>query len=344
MGARLGTVAGWQRISGSTDEPRQYEGTGGSNIIYPKYTGDEITEYWVRFNLDLYFCDSPPISPIVVRTLNDILIIQKFIELPIPDLDKWVKKVTETESTDIYRMSIEEMAGLRECGDPDNYTITITGQGKTELIESKLLETEELKKIQEERDRKLLKEKEKIKREKLEIESTIELVKKQAKIYKEMKKEPKPPISKEISDQMIDYYEKREKELLKTQERNKKTELRKIKKIEKEVRKEKEEEIKAIEKGIPIPEPIKKELSTMDVIQISKLAKSIIELEKQKEEQQKYLNITLAAINRIEESGKAELLLGQVVTRDRWIDEMNRTIRKIEKQQEAIEKIKSGIS
>ena len=58
------------------------------------------------------------------------------------------------------------------------------------------------------------------------------------------------------------------------------------------------------------------------------------------EEQVKYLNITLEAIKRIEESEKIELMLGQIVTRDRWLDEISRTNRKIEKQNEAIEKIR----
>jgi len=340
MGARLGTVAGWERISSSTDEPREYVGVGPTKIIYPDHVGDEIAEYWIRFDIELNYCDSPPISPIVTRTLTNILIVQKFTELPIPDFQEWIDEVTKFETLDVYGMSIIEMGGLRDCGEgEDNYKITITGQGKTELPQPKLLEIEKLKEIQKERDRKSLEEKEKIKREKLEIESTIELVKKQVKIYKEMKKEPEPLVKK-VSEQMIDYYEEREKELLKIQEKKKKNELRKIKKLEKELKKEKKEELKVIEKGIPIPEPIKKELTTMDVIQISRLAKSITKLEKQKEEQEKYLNITLAAIKRIEESGKLELLLGQVVTRDRWLDEISRTNRKIEKQNEAIEKIR----
>ena len=342
MGARLGTVAGWERISSSTDEPREYVGVGPSKILYPDRIGDEIAEYWVRFNIELNYCDSPPISPIVTRTLTNILIVQKFIELPLPDFQEWIDEVTKFETLDVYGMSIIEMGGLRDCGEgEDNYTITITGQGKTELPQPKLLEIEELKEIQKERDRKLLEEKEKIKHEKLEEETKIETVKKQVKLYKEMKKEPEPLIKK-VSEQMIDYYEEREKELLKIQEKNKKIELRKIKKAEKELNAKKKEELKTIEKGIPIPEPVKKELTTMDVIQISRLAKSISKLEKQKEEQQKYLNVTLGAIERIEESGKLELLLGQVVTRDRWLDEMTRTNRKIEKQNEAIEKIKIG--
>lgn len=338
MGARLGTVPGWERISSSTDEPREYSGVGPTKIFYPKYNGDEIAEYWVRFDIELNYCDSPPISPVVVRTLTNILIIQKFIEPP-PDFQEWIDEVTESEALDVYRMSIIEMGGLRECGDPDNYTITIKEQGKIEPPQPKPLEIEKLKEIQKERDVIKIKEKEKFEQEKIEEKNIIEAVKKQVKIYKEMKKEPDPLIKK-VSDQMIDYYEEREKELLKTQEKKKKDELRKIKKIEKELKKEKKEELKIIEKGVPIPEPIKKELTTMDVIQISRLAKTITKFEKQKEEQEKYLNITLAAINRIEEYGKLELLLGQVVTRDRWMDEINRTNIKIQKQQEAIEKIR----
>ena len=340
MGARLGTVPGWERISSSTNEPREYTGVGPTKIFYPRYAGDELAEYWVKFDIELNYCDSPPISPVVIRTLTNVLIIQKFIEPP-PNFQEWIDEVTESEALDIYRMSIIEMGGLRECGDPDNYTITITGKGKIEQPKPKPLEIEKLKEIQKGIDTKKIKEKEKIKQEKIEEEEKIEIIKKQVKIYKEMKKETTPPIPKEISEQMINYYEEREKELLKRQEKKKKSELRKIKQIEKELKKEKTEELKIVEKGIPIPEPTKKELTTTDVIQISRAAKSISKLEKQKIEQEKYLNITLGAIERIEESGKAEFLLGQVVTRDRWLDSINITNTLIERQKEIIEHLKS---
>ena len=341
MGARLGTVPGWERISSSTDEPREYIGVGPTKIIYPDHTGNEIAEYWVRFDINLNYCDSPPISPIVIRNLTNILIIQKFIETP-PDFQEWIDEITDSEALDVYRMSIIEMGGLRDCGEgEDNYSITITGQGKIEQPKPKPLEIEKLKEIQRGIDTRKIKEKEKIKQEKIEEESKIEIIKKQVKIYKQMKKEPDPLIKK-VSDQMIEYYEEKEKELLKNQEKKKKNEIRKIKQAEKELKAKKKEEIKEIEKGIPIPEPIKKELTTMDVIQISRLTKSITKFEKQKKEQQKYLDITLGAIERIEESGKLEFLLGQVVTRDRWMNEINITNIKIERQKEAIEKIRIG--
>ncbi len=339
MGARLGTVPGWERISSSTDEPREYTGVGPTKIFYPKYGGVEIAEYWVRFDVDLNYCDSPPISPIVIRTLTNILIIQKFVDNP-PNFQEWINEVTESEALDIYRMSIIEMGGLRECGDPDNYKITIKDNGKIEQPKPTQLEIEKLKEIQKRKDSQKEKDTDKIKQEKIEDKSKIEIIKKQVKIYKEMKKESNPPIPKEISEQMIKYYEEKEKELLKIQEKKKKDELRKIKQTEKERVKEKKKELKPLELGIPIY--IKTELTTMDIVQISRINKSISKLEKQKEEQQKYLNITLAAIERIEESGKADFLLGHVVTRDRWLDEINLTNIKIGRQKEAIEKIQIG--
>ncbi len=184
MGARLGTVPGWERISSSTDEPREYTGVGPTKIYYPRYAGDELAEYWVKFDIDLNYCDSPPISPIVIRYLTNVLIIQKFIETP-PDFQEWIDEVTETEALDIYRMSIIEMGGLRECGDPDNYTITITGQGKIEQPKPKPLEIEKLKEIQKGRDIRKIKEKEKIDQEKVEEEEKIKIIKKQIKINKE---------------------------------------------------------------------------------------------------------------------------------------------------------------
>ena len=151
-----------------------------------------------------------------------------------------------------------------------------------------------------------------------------------------------------IKEQIKKYEEQRQQELLKIQKKKEKEERKRKIKLEK-LQKEAEKRPKIEPQIVPViidEEPttitIKKELTTMDVIQISRLAKSISKLEKQKEEQQKYLNVTLGAIERIEESGKLELLLGQVVTRDRWLDEMTRTNRKIEKQNEAIEKIKIG--
>lgn len=153
--------------------------------------------------------------------------------------------------------------------------------------------------------------------------------------------------------------EKIKKELQLYEEERQKQKEKDEQKIQKDKQKRKSQLEKLQKKAEqrPTPEPtiipvtidttpttltFKKELTTMDVVQISRLAKSITKLEKQKEEHQKYLNMTLAAIERIKESEKIELMLGQVVTRDRWIDEINITNRKIEKQKEAIEKIQLG--
>ena len=155
-------------------------------------------------------------------------------------------------------------------------------------------------------------------------------------------------LEEKFKEQLIKYQKEREQELIKRQKKQKQAEQKKKTKLEKEKQKA-EKKPKPEPQIIPVTideEPttiiFKKELTTMDVIQISRLAKSITKFEKQKEEQQKYLNITLAAIERIEESGKLELMLGQIVTRDRWIDEINRTNIKIEKQNEAIEHIRIG--
>lgn len=151
-----------------------------------------------------------------------------------------------------------------------------------------------------------------------------------------------------IKEEIRKYEEKRKQELIKIQQKQQKEEQKRKAKLEKEKAKAKEKPIEEIIIPVTIDEipttiTIKKELTTIDVIQISRLAKSITKLEKQKEEQEKYLNITLAAIKRIEESEKLELMLGQVVTRDRWMDEINRTNVKIQKQKDVIKHIKSGI-
>ncbi len=343
MGARLGTVPGWERISSTFDEPREYEGLGPSKIIIPNYGGAEIMEYWVRFDLDLNFCDSPPISPIVIRTLTNNLIVQKFViplKTPIPDFQDWLDEVTEAEALDIYRMSIIEMGGLRECGeDEDNYSIRITGQGKKEISKPKFLDIEKLKEIQKEKIEKIEKEKEKAKFEFIKEKDKIEEIKKQVKIYREMKKTPDPLIQK-VSKDMIDYYEEREKDLTKQQEKKKKAEINKIKKLEKEQKIEKKKEIEITKEEKPIPVPTKKELTLIDIAHINRIQKDITKLEKKKVEQTKFLNVALGTVERVEESGRLDLLLGAVVTRDRFIDDINRTNIKIERQKDAISKIK----
>lgn len=152
-----------------------------------------------------------------------------------------------------------------------------------------------------------------------------------------------------VKEEIRKYEEERQKELVKRQQKKEKADQKRKIKIEKEIEKEKKK---------PKPEPIivpvtidekpttlifKKELTTTDVIQISRAAKRISKLEKQKIDQEKYLNIALGAIERIEESGKAEFLLGQVVTRDRWLDSIKITNTLIERQKEIIEQLKNDI-
>lgn len=154
---------------------------------------------------------------------------------------------------------------------------------------------------------------------------------------------------------LTEYEKERQKELIKREEKKKKSEFNKAIKIAKQ-QKEKEQKIEKITKeeekiseqlekrGIeyipkPIP-PIKKELTAIDIAHISRIQKDITKLEKKKTEQQQFLNIALGAIERIEESGRLDFLLGQVVTRDKFIDEINRTTEKIKRQIKAISKIK----
>jgi len=149
-----------------------------------------------------------------------------------------------------------------------------------------------------------------------------------------------------IKEQIRKYEEQRQQELLKAQQKKEKADKKKKAKLEKE-RKKAEKRPKPEEREVPVvidEEPIiitfKKELTTTDVIQISRAAKSISKLEKQKEEQTKFLNVALGAIERIEESEKLEFLLSQIVTRDRWLDSINITNTLIERQKEIIEHLK----
>jgi len=156
----------------------------------------------------------------------------------------------------------------------------------------------------------------------------------------------KKKIQKEIEFEIQKYKEEREQELLKRQQKKEKADKKKKAKLEK-LQKEAEKRPKPEEREVPVvidEEPIiitfKKELTTTDVIQISRAAKSISKLEKQKEEQTKFLNVALGAIERIEESEKLEFLLSQIVTRDRWLDSINITNTLIERQKEIIEHLK----
>ena len=126
---------------------RVYEGVGPTIDIFPEYAGEEITEYWIKFDIIFYFCESPPISPVVNRTLRDTLIRQKFVtplKEPIPNFEKWIEDIISVTARDlaedIHRMSIIEMGGLRKCGvsDEENYIITVTDKGFTGVLPPKV--------------------------------------------------------------------------------------------------------------------------------------------------------------------------------------------------------------
>lgn len=147
MGARLGTVPGWERSAGWTMDNRVYEGVGPTIDIFPEYAGEEITEYWIKFDIVFYFCESPPISPVVNRTLRDTLVRQKFVtplKEPVPTFEKWIEDIISITARDlaedIHRMSIIEMGGLRKCGvsDEENYIITVTDKGFTGVLPPKV--------------------------------------------------------------------------------------------------------------------------------------------------------------------------------------------------------------
>jgi len=147
-----------------------------------------------------------------------------------------------------------------------------------------------------------------------------------------------------VKEEIRKYEEQREQELIKRQQKQQKAEQKKKVKLEKEIEKAKTKPIEEIKIPVTIDtEPtviiIKKDLTTMDIVQISRLQKSIGKLEKVRQEQEAFVNMYSERIK----SERLDLLLSSTKQRDDWIDEMNRTIRKIEKQQEAIEKIKMGI-
>jgi hypothetical protein len=138
MSTRLGTVPGWERASGWTADNRVYEGVGPTIDMIPEYAGEELADYWIKFDILFYFCESPPISPVVFRTLKDCMIRQIFVsplKEPVPTFEKWTDDITETIiadlAEDIHRMSVIEMGGLRKCGisKEENYAITVTDKG-----------------------------------------------------------------------------------------------------------------------------------------------------------------------------------------------------------------------
>lgn len=158
MSTRLGTVPGWERAAGWTADNRVYEGVGPTIDMFPEYAGEEIAEYWIKFDILFYFCESPPISPVVFRTLKDCMIRQIFVsplKEPVPAFEKWIDDITETMiadlAEDIHRMSVIEMGGLRKCGvgKEENYAITITDKGfkmakKAEEVEIEIVKPEKV--------------------------------------------------------------------------------------------------------------------------------------------------------------------------------------------------------
>lgn len=84
----------------------------------------------------------------------------------------------------------------------------------------------------------------------------------------------------------------------------------------------------------------KHNLSTMDVIQVSRLYKSITTLERVKAEQEQHLQMYIDRIKEAEQTERYDQLLPAVKQRDKWQDEINMTNIKIERQNEAIKKLK----
>lgn len=148
MSTRLGTVPGWERAAGWTADNRVYEGIGPTIDMFPEYAGEEVAKYWIKFDIIFYFCESPPISPVVFRTLKDGMIVQTFIsplKVPIPSFEKWIDDITEIMivdlAEDIHRMSVIEMGGLRKCGisKEENYAITIIDKGSEVAEKAKVV-------------------------------------------------------------------------------------------------------------------------------------------------------------------------------------------------------------
>lgn len=100
-----------------------------------------------------------------------------------------------------------------------------------------------------------------------------------------------------------------------------------------------EDEIEKIEIPVTIDEQpthitIKHDLSTMDIVQISRLQKSISKLEKIRQEQQEQLSLYDERI-RVNYD-----LFASIQQRNEWLNKINMTNIKIQKQKDAIEHIK----
>lgn len=94
--------------------------------------------------------------------------------------------------------------------------------------------------------------------------------------------------------------------------------------------------------NIPTTITTKKDLSTLDVILISRLYKHITTLENAKKEQEEEVQMYIDRIKTIEETNQLDNLLPSIKKRDEWLDEIRMTNIKIQRQQEAISKIKGG--
>lgn len=150
----------------------------------------------------------------------------------------------------------------------------------------------------------------------------------------------------------IDLYEKqREQKLLKEEQKKEKSRLSKIKKLEKEKElaekehkpekvEQKEIEIEAVKEDKPIPVIVKKELTGTDIAHIHSSEKKISKINETIQKQTKYLNVALGTIERTEESGRKDLLLGAIISRDRALDNIKLQNEKIKRLQESITKIR----
>lgn len=147
-----------------------------------------------------------------------------------------------------------------------------------------------------------------------------------------------------IKEKLRLYEEQRQQILIKRQKAQEKAEQRRKAQLEK-LQKKQQQKPKPEPIIVPVTideEPItlifKKELTTMNVIQISRLAKSITKLEEIKNQQESFLNMYNERIK----SGRIDLLLSSTKQRDEWEDIIKITNIKIERQKEAIQKIQLG--
>lgn len=147
-----------------------------------------------------------------------------------------------------------------------------------------------------------------------------------------------------IQERLRIYEEQRQQQLIKKQqayekeEKNRKAQLDKLQKKHEQKPKPEPRTVKVTIDEEPTTITFKKELNTMDVVHLSRLYKSIDKLEKVKQEQQSFLNMYNERIK----SERIDLLLSSTKQRDAWQDLINITNIKIERQKQAVEKIKLG--